>query len=171
MLSLLIVIPFFAYTAFVAVERRMRIRWHTRVTSLIGPGSPYRVTTSSISQGGRAPPGIRTAALSSILLGSLVVPGVIYAMATLRFDGIALTLLPELASVALAWCAGWLLLARVPVAMYLLRLTALLSMTNGVLVLILGLLHVAAARLGWSDRASPAYVLEISPGVVDRPTT
>ncbi len=144
--------------AFVLVERRTRMRWRTSAVVTVGPESPYRAATQSVVSVGRAPTMVRAAALVSILLGSTLVPGVLFAMATLRFDGIALSLLPEIASAAVAWCAGWLLLGRARVAVELSRLSALASTTNGVMLLVLALLHTLAARMGWSDRASPLYV-------------
>ncbi|MGA7121407.1 MAG: hypothetical protein WBY94_14985 [Polyangiaceae bacterium] len=139
-------------------ERRLRGRWQSTVLTVEASESPYRATAWVREAHGQAPPIVRGAAWSGILFGGAAVPGVTYAVATLRFDGIALSLLPGIAAAVASWCVGWLLLARSPAAVELGKLTARTSTTANVLVLALAILHVLAARVGWSDRESIAYV-------------
>ncbi len=148
-----------SWVGYIVAERRWRARWHSSVMATQATESPYRAAAWRRETGGRAPSIIRRAAWSGILLGSVAVPGVAYAMATLHFDGIALSLVPGLASVAAAWCAGWLLLARAPAAVDMGKLTARASATANALGSALALLHVLAARVGWSDRESLGYVV------------
>ena len=145
--------------AYLLAERCLRVRWRESVLVMQAEASPYRATRWVREVGGRAPPVVRCAAWSGILLGSVAVPGVVYAMAPLHFDGIALSLLPGVASAAAVWCAGWLLLARAPAAVDVSKLAARISTTANALGLALALLHIVAARVGWSDRESLAYVV------------
>lgn len=144
--------------AFCGRERRTRHLWRGEPVVTWPAGSPYRAVPSSRVIGARAPLLVRVAALTAIVHGSVVVPGVAYAMATLNFDGIALSLLPAVASAVASWCAGWLLLARARVAMDLCRLTIQASTASGTMLLLLAFVHVVAARAGWTDREATAYV-------------
>ena len=144
--------------AFVVVEHLTRPLWRDRSMREPTDGAPYRSTIVCVRVRARAPLTIRMAALVGIALGSIAAPGVTWALLTWRFDGIALSLLPGVVSMAAGWCAGWLLLARRPMAMDLCRFTSLVSRASAVMLPALALLHLCAARLGWSDRASPPYI-------------
>jgi hypothetical protein len=143
---------------FFAVERRMRARWSGQLFETTG-ASPYRAFTRLRQVTRRAPPLVRAAALSGIVLGSVAVPGAAYAMATLAFDGIALSLLPSIASAAAAWSVGWLLLSRAPIAVDAAKQAARLSTMAHIVLLGIALLHVLAARTGYTDRESFGYVV------------
>jgi hypothetical protein len=144
--------------AFVVAERRLRSRWGERTLQTMR-GSPYRASTVSMQTAHRAPLPVRAAALTSILLGSAVVPGIVIAITTLESDGIAVSLLPPAACAAAVWLAGWLLLARAPVAADVARTAARATIAAYVGLLALAVLHVLGARLGFSDRPSMAYVV------------
>jgi hypothetical protein len=144
---------------FFTVELRMRARWSGQSIDTMLVGSPYRAFTVPTRVSDRAPALVRAAALSGILLGCVAVPGAAYAMATLSFDGIALSLLPSIASAAAAWLAGWLLLSRAPVAVEAANHAAGLSTMAHVVLLVIALLHVVAARVGYTDRDSLGYVV------------
>jgi hypothetical protein len=120
---------------------------------------PYRAAAVVTRVSNRAPPTVRAAALSGVLLGSIAVPGVIYAMATLQFDGIAVSLVPSLACAVAVWVSGWLLVARAGVAIDVARTTALATLASHLALLVLASLHMAAAQFGWSERTSLAYVV------------
>jgi hypothetical protein len=144
--------------AFFVAEWRLRPRWRADAPQTVAGGSPYRASTVAVRTSDRAPWSVRAAALTSILLGSLAVPGVVGAIATLESDGIALSLLPPVACAAAVWIAGWLLLARSRVAVDVARTAARATIAAHIALLTLAVLHVVAARLGWSDRPSMAYV-------------
>jgi hypothetical protein len=151
-------LPALHVVLFAWVERRTRGRWRRQRKVTSGGASPYRTAFPSRVDEDRAPWRVRAAALCSVLLGSVVAPGAGYALRAFRFEGIALSLLPEVATAAAAWTAGWLLLARVQAAVDLSRLTAVVSSTYGALLLGVALLHTIAARNGWTEHSSPAYV-------------
>jgi hypothetical protein len=145
--------------AFLVVERRTRACWSVRSVDTTMAGSPYRTVAVVRPVLDHAPPLVRVAALSGVVFGSVAVPGAVYAMATLASDGIALSLLPSIASAAAAWCTGWLLIARARVAVDAAKQSALLSTMAHVLLLLLTFLHVVAARTGCTDRASLGYIV------------
>lgn len=157
MAPFLVLIPVFTAMIFVVVERRTRTLWQRWEVATVGPRSPYRSMALARPAAGRAPASVRASALTSILLGSAVVPGAAYAIVHMRYDGIALSLLPEIASTCVAWCAGWLLLARARVALDLWRLSVIASRTNAVMLVVVAVLHTVAAAIGWSDRVAPGY--------------
>src|ERR1700738_2779885 len=134
-LTALVAMGLVSFGAFIGCERRLRPRWVERAVRERTVGPPYRATTERVLSGERAPRVVRAASLTGVVLGSVAVPGVIWAMVTLRFDGIALSLLPALASTLGAWCSGWLLLARRPMAVDLGRTTALVSQASSVMLL------------------------------------
>ena len=143
---------------FVVGERGLRSRWSDRSIGEERVGAPYRESIVQVRAGAAAPSLIRAGALSGLVLGGVAVPGTLWAMATLQFDGIAVALLPLLASTFCAWCTGWLLLARSPRALELGQLAVHLSRANSLMLFVLALLHVVATRAGWADRASTPYV-------------
>jgi hypothetical protein len=145
--------------AFFAIEHRTRVRWSGRPVETVLPASPYRATAVVTRVSDRAPKLVLGAALTGVVLGSVAVPGVSYAMFTLHFDGIALSLLPGIGTAAAAWSTGWLFLARAPVAVDAARLTARVSTLTHVALVALALLHVVAARMGWTERESLGYVV------------
>jgi hypothetical protein len=157
MVPFLVLFPVLTAMVFVVVERRTRTLWQRWEAVMVGPHSPYRSMAQGGLVAGRAPARVRASALTSVLLGSAVVPGVVYAMVKIRYDGIALSLLPEIASTCVAWCAGWLLLARVRIAPDLCRLSVIASRTNAVMLVVVAILHTVAAAIGWSDRVAPGY--------------
>ncbi|HZU84678.1 MAG TPA: hypothetical protein VE987_17230 [Polyangiaceae bacterium] len=142
--------------AYARVERRTRPRWTGLVLAESTVGPPYRATTERV-HAPCAPPIVRAAALCGIVVGSVSLPGVVWAMVTLRFDGLALALLPALGSTLGASWASLLLLARRQAAVDVARLTVLVARTSSVILLVLAALHFLAARLGWSDAASGPY--------------
>jgi hypothetical protein len=148
-----------SFLAFIAVERRTRGRWSGSSLETVIAGSPYRATAVVARVSDRAPGLVLAAALGGVVLGSVAVPGVSYSMFTLHFDGIALSLLPGIASAAASWWTGWLLVARAPVAVGAAKLTALVSRTTHIALVALAILHVVAARAGWTDRESLGYVV------------
>jgi hypothetical protein len=148
----------FATAGFFVAERQLRSRWRGRSLQAVAGRSPYRASAVTVGTSDRAPLSVRAAALTSILLGSIVVPGVVFAINTLESDGIALSLLPPLACAAAVWLAGWLLLARAAVASDVARTAARATVAAHVALVALAVLHVAGARLGFSDRPSMAYV-------------
>jgi hypothetical protein len=148
----------FGMAGFVVAERGLRSRWEAKSLQTVGRGSPYRAATVAVRTTHRAPFPVRAAALTSILLGSLVVPGIVIAIMTLESDGIALSLLPPAACAVAVWLAGWLLLARAPVAADVARTAARATIAAYVALLALAVLHVLGARLGFSDRPSMPYV-------------
>ena len=156
MVPFLVLFPVLTAMVFMLVERRTRTLWQ-RWEVMVGPRSPYRSMAQGGLVAGRAPASVRASALTSVLLGSAVVPGVVYAMVKIRYDGIALSLLPEIASTCVAWCAGWLLLARARIAPDLCRLSVIASRTNAVMLVVVAVLHTVAAAIGWSDRVAPGY--------------
>jgi len=140
------------------VERRKRTYWAGRVLETTASRSPYRAHVVATRVTGQAPRLVHLAALTGVVLGCAVVPGVTYAMATIHFDGIALSLLPSMASAAAVWYAGLLLIGRAPLALEMAKLATVVSTATHVALPLLAFLHVAAARAGWSDRESLGYV-------------
>jgi hypothetical protein len=140
------------------VERQRRTHWGDRVLETSASGSPYRADVVATRVAERAPPLVHLAALTGVVLGSVVVPGVSYAMATMHFDGIALSLLPSMASASAVWYAGLLLIGRAPLALEMAKLATVVSTVTHIALPLLAFLHVAAARAGWSDRESLGYV-------------
>src|SRR5260370_14779525 len=147
--------------AFFSVERRLRARWRGRPleAEAVSVSLPYRATSGVTRSADRAPGLVRAAALSGVLLGNVAVPGVTYAMVTLRFDGIALALLAGMVSAAAAWWTGWLLVARAPIAVEAAEHTATLAMMTDFVLAMLALAHIIAARTGWMDRESLGYAV------------
>ena len=154
----LAVVALASCAAFFVVERLTRPLWIDHDPSEPTDGAPYRSATVRIRTRMRAPLTIRAAALAGIAFGSIAAPGASWALLTLRFDGIALSLVPGIVSMAAGWCAGWLLLARRPIAMDLCRITSLVSRASSAVLPAVALLHLFAARFGWSDRASLPYI-------------
>ncbi len=140
------------------VERQKRTRWGGRVLETTALGFPYRADVVATRVALEVPRLVHLAALSGVVLGSAVVPGVSYAMATMHFDGIALSLLPSMASASAAWYAGLLLIGRAPLALEMAKLATVVSTATHTALPFLAFLHVAAARAGWSDRESLGYV-------------
>jgi hypothetical protein len=149
----------FGCAAFFAVELRMRGRWAGQKVEPVIHGSPYRAFTVRRRAANRVPALVRAAALTGIVLGCVAVPGAAYAMATLSFDGIALSLLPSMASGAAVWLAGWLLVSRARVAAEAATHAARLSTMAHVVLLVIAFLHVVAARTGYTDRDALGYVM------------
>ena len=148
-----------ATAAFFVGERWLRPRWGGLSHRTMAGQSPYRASTITLSAPGRAPLLVRAAALTGILLGSVAVPAVAFAVESLESDGIAVSLLPPVACAVAVWVGSWLLLARAAIAVDVARTAALATIASHVALLGLATLHVVAARLGWSDRPSMAYVL------------
>jgi hypothetical protein len=148
----------FGAMAFLTVENLTRARWAGRSLEATWESSPYRSVALLRLVPDRAPALVRVAALSGVVLGSVAVPGAVCAMATLASDGIAISLLPSIASAAAAWCTGWLLILRARLAVEAANEAALLSTMAHVTLLVVAFLHVVAARAGYTDRASLGYV-------------
>ncbi|HEV3190263.1 MAG TPA: hypothetical protein VGY54_07180, partial [Polyangiaceae bacterium] len=129
-----------------------------RVLETTASGSPYRADVVATRVAEQAPRLVHLAALTGVVLGSAIVPGVSYAMATMHFDGIALSLLPSMGSAAAVWYAGLLLIGRAPLAVEMAKLATVVSTVTHIALPLLAFLHVAAARAGWSDRESLGYV-------------
>ena len=87
MVPFLVLFPVLTAMVFMLVERRTRTLWQR--WAMVGPRSPYRSMAQGGLVAGRAPASVRASALTSVLLGSAVVPGVVYAMVKIRYDGIA----------------------------------------------------------------------------------
>jgi hypothetical protein len=125
---------------------------------MLGGHSPYRTSTVAAGISERAPALVRVAALTGIVLGTVAVPGVTYFISTLESDGIAVSLFPPVVCAVAVWVSGWLLLARARVAVDVARTSAVATMAAHLALVSLAAIHVLAARLGWSDRPSIAYV-------------
>jgi hypothetical protein len=150
---------FLSTAAFLLAERGLRPRWRVHAMKPLQGSAPYRASKVAVAGADRAPPLVRAAALSGILLGSVAVPGVAYAIETFETDGIAVSLLPGVACAIAVWISGWLLLARSSVAVDVARTASMATTAAHIALLLLSTMHVVAARLGWSDRPSLAYVL------------
>jgi hypothetical protein len=140
------------------VEHQKRTQWSGRVLESTAMGLPYRADVVATRVAVEVPRLVHLAALSGVVLGSAVVPGVSYAMATMHFDGIALSLLPSMVSASAVWYAGLLLIGRAPLALEMAKLATVVSTVTHIALPFLAFLHVAAARAGWSDRESLGYV-------------
>ncbi|MBV9948521.1 MAG: hypothetical protein JOZ69_16850 [Myxococcales bacterium] len=135
--------------------RRIRRR---RGAAAAVPSSPYRTPPSIDPSEARAPPGVLAGALTCVVFASVALPLILSEMSALRFDGIALSLLPALLCLASTWCAGCLLLARRSHALDVCRAVVLLTHASIVMLIGLAVLHVVGARRGWGGQAAPPYL-------------
>lgn len=123
-------------------ERRWRGCWRTVPLDLhdVATG-PYRSAALVASHFGRAPLLVHVAAASSFAFGQLFMPALLFALAVMPFDGIAVALLPGLIVAVAGWSSGLLLLRRSPNATRSGRTIALASMICSVGLLVLCAVH------------------------------
>lgn len=102
-----------AGVVFVLAERRWRERWRIVPIHARGmPTGPYRSARVVVRQLGRAPVLVRVAALSSLAFGQVFLPMLVFALAVMPFDGIAIALVPGILVTGASWLCGLMLLSR-----------------------------------------------------------
>jgi hypothetical protein len=123
-------------------ERRWRGRWRTVPMDRhdVSTG-PYRSAELVTSHFGRAPVLVRVAAASSLAFGQVFTPALLFALAVMPFDGIAVALLPGLLVAVAAWSSGLRLLRRSPNVTKSARSIALASLISSVGLLVLCSVH------------------------------
>ena len=142
-----------AVALFLHLDRRWAARWRAvTVAGSTAPG-PYRASTFVAGHLRRAPVLVRTAALSCFALGHLFVPGIVFVLATFRFDGIGLPLLPVLAAAITMWCSGWLLMLRAQVAPAAAQTAAGVSLLLNSALLVMCVVHLVLIETHWVGSA------------------
>lgn len=104
--------PVFAPLAYVRHERAYRANWQVVPLEQVVESSAYRSAGSVVvGHMERAPTVVRMAAASSFVLGSMFVPGLVWALFGLLAAGAGLLGIPGLVVAARLWGAGHALLA------------------------------------------------------------
>ena len=139
-----------AVMLFVHLDRRLRPEWRAVPVSRTLRGSPYRATEVITHHLRRAPRLVHGAALSCFLFGHVVVPGIVFVLATFRFDGIGVPLIFAVPVAFTMWCCGWLLMRRSAFAPDITRAVASVSLALNVAMFGLGALHLAVIDARWA---------------------
>ena len=126
--------------------RRARPRWRCDLAPMRSAG-PYRGAVIVRAAERDIPPLVRAAAASCFAYGHFFLPLIVVALATLRFDGIAVPLVPGVAIALTTWISGWLLLARAESAPEIVRASAVASLVLNVTMLGLSVAHLAYVEL------------------------
>jgi hypothetical protein len=132
------------------VERATRHLWAGVTVKRRSVGSPYRVEMLVVERLDRAPRLVRIAALACFAFGHVFVPGLVFVLATFRFDGLGVPLFPGVAIAFAIWCCGWLLLRRSDGATEITRLLGLVSLGLNGTLLVLSMAHFAVVEARWA---------------------
>lgn len=138
-----------ATVAFLWLERRGRGRWaQVPLSSGEATRGPYRSSAFVAATMTRAPLLVRAASFVCLAFAHVFAPLIVLALASFPVDMIAVPLVLGTPLVVLAWCCGWLLLARSPRAESAVRSVAHVSLVAEATILVLATGHVLFAELG-----------------------
>jgi hypothetical protein len=115
---------------------------------------PYRTTTAPVAYLTRVPFAVRAAAICCFAFGHLFVPGLVAALVSFRFDGIAVPLIPGVAMALAIWACGWLLLRRSASAPEIVRSAAVASLVMNVSLFAMSVLHIVLVEGSYSHECS-----------------
>jgi hypothetical protein len=135
-----------AAALFVVLVRLAAPRWSVLRSRGRSQG-PYRGTVVMTATVGRVPVLVRATAMSCFAYGHFFVPTIIIALITLRFDGIAVALIPGAAIAFATWISGWLLVIRAESAPEFARAAAVSSLVLNGAMLVLSLAHLGYVEL------------------------
>jgi hypothetical protein len=115
---------------------------------------PYRTTEVPVGYVTRVPLAVRAAAICCFAFGHVFVPGLVAALISFRFDGIAVPLIPGIGMALGIWACGFLLLQRSARAPEIVRSTAVASLVMNVALFVMSVLHIALVEGSYAHECS-----------------